>query len=325
MTALWLLSFICLVGKTSRTTILEKNSPKKWAVCLPLGRYPNNKPIFESLLYYYRLDSLLHFEPKLIRAQWSWSSEIINFGYLRRSTITSFFSSLMIDLPLCFHKSKLLFSKTFKITTLRFLNFAMRHGRRTSALRFCTQAWNLMSRDWLQNDGTEELLALWLRLYSVVHNFSTSVAKKKNVATLQNLQFVKFNHFLFKRTYFFHKTFTLKNQLFKYLSTFNPLFTFFIKKTDKMRLKHARGKVEKLKVIWKYVPIYKRLYQSMRWMLKDLKFQKAKDVSHRLFLLIQTVLFTPDISFLTRLKTFVHGFVFYKYRKTLLRTLKTTG
>ena len=100
---------------------------------------------------------------------------------------------------------------------------------------------------------------------------------------------------------------------------------FFIKKNDKMRRKHGRGKVEKLKVMWKYIPTYKRLYQTMRWFLRDLRFQRDDSFDNRLFKIIETFMLHPTQSFLHKTQAFVHRFVFQKYQKTLLRTLKTTA
>ena len=44
---------------------------------------------------------------------------------------------------------------------------------------------------------------------------------------------------------------------------FNPLFNFYIEKVDKTIRKNSRNKTDKLKLIWKFVPIYKRLYVTM--------------------------------------------------------------
>lgn len=231
----------------------------------------------------------------------------------------------MLDLPLCLQKSKSLFSRTFKIPMLRFVNFVMRHGKKTPALRYLTEASGTFLSQWVTSLLDPNVSGLWYLFYSVIRNVEWDRTGHKHRSGLNYMQTLKLNHFLLKGIYYFHNTYSLKHYLLKKLKRFQPLFTFYIKKTDKMRLKHARGKVEKLKVIWKYIPIYKRLYQTMKWLLKDLKFQKSRYFMWRLAGLIKTFLLTPEFSFLIKLKTFIHNFVFQKYRYTLLKTLRNTA
>ncbi len=63
---------------------------------------------------------------------------IEHFLFLRKSTITSFFMTNMIDMPVCFKKSKSLYSKTFEIQTLKFTNMIMRGGLRAKAVKDVT-------------------------------------------------------------------------------------------------------------------------------------------------------------------------------------------
>jgi hypothetical protein len=65
-----------------------------------------------------------------------------HFIFLRHSTITSFFASNMVDMPMCFKKSKSLYSKTFELPLLKFINIIMRHGLREQALKAVTLSFN---------------------------------------------------------------------------------------------------------------------------------------------------------------------------------------
>ena len=62
----------------------------------------------------------------------------------------------------------------------------------------------------------------------------------------------------------------------------------------------------------------------MKWLFKDLKFYKHQKLEVRLLQVFQTAFYSPNQSFLVKLKDFVHTFVFKKYRYTLLETLQTT-
>lgn len=61
-----------------------------------------------------------------------------HFHFLRRSTITSFFAVNLVDMPVCFKKSKSLYSKTFEIPFFKFTNIIMRHGKREQVIKNVT-------------------------------------------------------------------------------------------------------------------------------------------------------------------------------------------
>jgi hypothetical protein len=103
------------------------------------------------------------------------------------------------------------------------------------------------------------------------------------------------------------------------------VFSFYIRRVDKSIRKHSRGKSGKYTIIWKYVPVYKRFYVTMRWFLKELKFQKLKTFTERLVHTLETFLLTPNLSFVYKLRRFTHFFVFQNFKKTLLKTLKSTS
>jgi hypothetical protein len=53
---------------------------------------------------------------------------MLPFNYLRQSTIKSFFTSQMVDVPICFKKSKSLYSQTFELPLMKLVNIVMRKG-----------------------------------------------------------------------------------------------------------------------------------------------------------------------------------------------------
>jgi hypothetical protein len=121
-----------------------------------------------------------------------------------------------------------------------------------------------------------------------------------------------------------YKTST-QSLFFDNLQKHAPIFSFYIRKVDKSIRKNSRGKSGKYTIIWKYVPVYKRLYVLVRWFLRDLKFQKVKTFDTRFIKILETFLYTPNVSFLVRLRKFVHNFVFYNFKQTLLKHLKSTS
>jgi hypothetical protein len=54
----------------------------------------------------------------------------VDFLYLRKSSFISFFIENMIDVPVCFKKSKSLRYKSFELPLLKFVNLLMRQGKK---------------------------------------------------------------------------------------------------------------------------------------------------------------------------------------------------
>lgn len=245
---------------------------------------------------------------------------------MRRSTIKNFFNSQLVDLPICFRKSKSLFTQTFEIPLVKLTNILMRSGMKSHTLRNITQSFTAFFHK-MTSILTPQYATSWLVLYHALDlltlqpngvfkdgfpNPETEVTlKAENIALNGNI------HFNYKAT--------LNHLLFENLTTNAPIFSFYIRKVDKSVRKNSRGKSGKYTIIWKYVPSYKRMYVTMRWLLKDLKFQKLKLFSERITRVLETFLLTPNLSFLLRLRKFVHTFVFQNFKKSLLKHLKSTS
>ena len=63
-----------------------------------------------------------------------------NFIFLKKSTMTSFFITTMVDVPVSLKKSKSLYRAVFELQTLKFLNFIMRGGNRGLVIKNFTSA-----------------------------------------------------------------------------------------------------------------------------------------------------------------------------------------
>ena len=227
-------------------------------------------------------------------------------------------------MPICFKKSKSLYSKTFELPLLKFVNLLMRKGYRTKMIRYATLSFANCFFD-IINSWNNPNYSRWSHLYNSLLTISYYSNNTFNNSTSSTELDLYSKHVLIKNELNFNKTTSLDKILFSKLSDYLPLFSFYIRKVDKSIRKHSRGKSGKYTIMWKYVPIYKRLYITMRWLLKDLKFQKSKSFTSRLVKTLDTFLLTPQLSFVCKLRRFTHFFVFQNYKKTLLRSLKTTA
>ena len=253
-------------------------------------------------------------------------SIVATFNFLRQSTIKSFFNSQLVDVPICFQKSKSLYTPTFEIPLVKMSNMIMRSGLRGQVIRQLTQSFAQFFHQ-LVTDLTPQNSLSWVQIHHLLDNFllcpnltfagvgsqllTTPVLRAEN--QFDNLR-VKFNH----------KS-SVNYLLFETLAKNAPIFSFYIRKVDKSIRKNSRGKSGKYTIIWKYIPVYKRLYVTLRWLLKELKFQKLKTLETRMVHMLHTFLVDPNSSFVIRLRKFVHGFVFYNYKTTLLKNLKSTS
>lgn len=241
--------------------------------------------------------------------------------FFRKSSITSFFSTNLVDMPICFKKSKSLYNTTFEIPLFKFLNLLMRRGQRTQTLKFVTKSFDSLFLNLYLKYSTS--LLNWTFVFRTFYNRdltnSTTSAHFINLTELNLTQKTELNerdYTLFPQTVIFQKFLTL-------LENYFPIFSFFVRRVNKDLRKNSRGKSGKYMIVWKYVPTYKRLYITMRWFLKDLKFQKPITLEGRLYQILESLFLTPELLFLHKVRQFTHRYVFKHFKKTLLRTLKS--
>ena len=249
---------------------------------------------------------------------------IDSFLFLRKSTVTSFFMMSLVDMPISLKKSKSLYVKTFEIQSLKLSNLLMRSGKRGLILNTLTKVLNTLSSKWNYLTKPLDSSVQWFELYYALINLNLNKRFLANSSVLEASDDVLGEGIVYKNRLETKNTNFFKDVLMTHFEDFYPLFNFYIQKTDKSKIKNSRGKVSKLKLLWKYVPPYKRFYQALRWLLKDLKFQKSNSFNVRLFNVFETFCLTPQLSFLWKLRNFVHFYVFRNFKKTLLRTLRSS-
>ena len=273
----------------------------------------SKEPTFYKNTFYLDNSSVdnLIFNPKHV---------VHKYLFFRKSTITSFFSINLVDMPICFKKSKSLYNTTFEIPLFKFLNLLMRRGQRTQTLKFVTKGFNSIFLQLYSKYSTT--LLNWSFLYKTFYTLSfqqNSSLGFINHAELYLDQKTELNH----NKYLITPQVTTFNKFLLLLEKYFPIFSFSIKRVNKGLRKNSRGKSGKYTVMWKYVPVYKRMYITMRWFLKDLKFQKNSSVEARFSQILEHLFLTPERSFLHNVRYFTHRYVFKHFKKTLVRSLKS--
>jgi hypothetical protein len=201
----------------------------------------------------------------------------------------------------------------------------MRDGKRGLVIKALTKVLNMLSTKWEYLTKPPAYTVQWLELYYSLSNSNLNKNLLENISVWKESDYVLGDGEITKNRLETKNSHFFKDVIVEQFEDFYPLFNFYIQKTDKSKIKNSRGKISKLKLLWKYVPPYKRFYQALRWLLKDLKFQKSNLFSLRLYNVFETFCLTPQLSFLWKLRNFVHFYVFRNFKKTLLRTLKSTS
>jgi hypothetical protein len=251
---------------------------------------------------------------------------LLPFNYLRQSTIKSFFTSQRVDVPICFKKSKSLYSQTFELPLMKLVNMVMRKGLKSKVSNvFNFNFFNFFN--FFQKKISTNNFYTWLSLH-----FSLNLLTLSSKLSINNFKLpagasidLLYNNQLHEDGVSFHSKSSFYFLFFESIKEYLPVFSFFVRKVDKSVRKNSRGKSGKYVIIWKYVPSYKRLYTTLRWFIKDLKFQKAKTFKLRFLRILEGFILNPKASFLVKLRQFVHIYVFENLKNKLMKSLKTTS
>ena len=244
-------------------------------------------------------------------------------------TLTSFFASQMIDVPTCFKRIKSLYAPTMSTPELRLITMLMRHGRRSYIAKNYSQSLHRLSRLSWENKQWTPKSASWRSYYALFAQLTlthsaynslsySSVPLDMNLEDNYSQSFTKSGQLARDNNWF-------QELLFTDLAQYAPVFSFYVTKVDKLKRKHSRGKTGKYSIGWKFVPKYKRLLIVLRWLVRDVRFQKSKTVSQRIQKSLENLIFDKPSHLVFQLRNFVHRFVFQNYRKTLLRNLKSSS
>lgn len=261
-------------------------------------------------------------------------SALPHFFWQRYPTLVSFFVSQSIDIPIGFKKAKSLYVSTMSTPQLRFITMLMRHGRKSYIWNIYSRSMVSLTRSFQKKTTAFDVLDSWRVYYSLFSQFrfiNYSLTKKK-VST-----FYYSPHLLnFEVTDSFSQLYStdiseaipivrMEELLYNELLTYLPVFSFSVKRVDKLKRRHSRGKSGNYSIVWKYTPKYKRFITVLWWFVRDIRFQKSRTFEGRLLRSLETLFFDKPSHLIYRLRNFVHNYVFQHHKKNLLRNLKSVS
>lgn len=251
-------------------------------------------------------------------------SFIKDFNHLRKSSFIDFFLKSLVDVPICFKKTKSLKRKNFEFFFLKFINLIMRKGKREQTIRFVWNAFANFFYDIFEKISKQDIKISWFDLFFI---FNFNVKSKNNNIWSKNYLFDKnllaFGYDVDKDFKEMSPKLFIKNFFFEKLTQFSPIFSYFVYNVDKNVRKFTRGKSGKYVFIWKYIAPYKRHYLTYRWFLKELKFDDNRYFHNRLYNLFYTLTYNLKQTYAWKSKNYTYAFVFKNFRKSLMTNFKT--
>lgn len=257
------------------------------------------------------------------------SNFLINFLYLRNSSFINFFINNLIDVPICFKKSKSLKTKNLELPLFKICNFLMKQGKKEKTINvvFKSLKYYILSIKNINTSSNFKKLS-WLNLYFFTMNtmfyYNFKKFTKKDYIPQTNISLAYNNLFNNEKKYFNISMFS-KNFLYILLSKITPVFNYFIYSVDKNIRKYSRGRSGKYTFIWKYIAPYKRTQFAMKLIIKDIKFNQNQKFKERLLKVFDILMVQPNKSFAWKSKIFSHNYVFKNFRKSLMSSLRTTS
>ena len=253
------------------------------------------------------------------------SSRNLNpFLFLNKSVFISFFVNQSLDVPVCFKKSHSLRRVVFELPLLKFTNMLMKSGKREQTLVIVMIGFFNFLNDTIKNThNSGEVNLSWFEHFNLINQFFINKQTNcdydfKNKGFLFSNYTTNFNNKLER------VDLNVKSIFLKKLKNILPVFTFFIYNVDKNIRKYSRGKSGKYVFVWKYVAPYKRPHISLKWILKDVKFNNNFKISKRLSDTFYKLSYEPKTSFAWRSNIFAHNYAFKNLKKTLMTSSRTT-
>jgi len=253
-----------------------------------------------------------------------------NYLVLRQSSFIGFFINNLIDVPICFKKSKSLKTKNFEFIFLKFTNLLMWDGKKEKIIRILLNAFFFFFYKLQQEKlKTQTWSFSWFEFF-LFTNETIKILNKNDrrefcLEEPSDVCDLPYNNFFFKNEKMFENVFFIKNFINDKLSQLTPLFTYYIYNVDKNIRKYTRGKSGKYVFVWKYVAPYKRKFLMFRWFLKDIKFDDNREFPKRLIKMFEKLTFNLKGTYAWRAKNYTYTFIFKNFRKTFMSSLKTVA
>jgi len=247
-----------------------------------------------------------------------------DFEYLKNVTFTNFFKSSNVDVPRCFRRTKTIRRPINEVEILKLNNYLMRQGKRAKTFKFLSRSINKSFNDYITaNRGEYSNEPNWKQLF-ITLNYMSYNNNKYRLYNREGLEFDNYGYQLTSEGSHINFKWLLNPIIVSNIYKMLPMFAFYVYKVDKKIFKNTRGKSGKFTFIWKYISQYKRNFLVMHWLMKELRLKPGRSLQNRVDATIDTLVFTPQKTWIWKVKKFSHNYVYYNCRKSLAETYRTS-
>lgn len=170
-------------------------------------------------------------------------------------TLVTFFSLQMIDIPKPFSRAKSLYRSTASMPRLRFLNMITRHGKKSKISKAYSLALRSISQQYFSITTGKVETNDWRFLYSIFNHKhltpSTKTMENITKSVLLNSSDpleTKYMDEQSLKSYEVSNNDWVQDTLFSDIAEYVPIFSFYVKKVDKLKRRHSRGKSGKYSI-----------------------------------------------------------------------------
>lgn len=282
--------------------------------------------IFNQIsLHHYNLNPLSF---KFLNIPILQKKNLLTTYFLRESNLTRSFLTYIIDFPKGFKKIKTYSKIRFEKSSNKILTILMLDGKREKVLKLITKVFLSFVTIGFYNNSGQTYFINWKNLNLFFKgNFYYINDKKKDYNFQFNLFYLfKYKSLIKKENFFklfynFQRINFFKYIFYNFIKKNIPIFSFYVQRVDKNIQKYSRGRSGKYYLMWKYLPMYKRTNIFFHWFKRDIRLQKDTSFKNRISRVLNLFFFLPNLSFIIKLRKFVHKFIFQKYKKNLFKTL----
>ena len=158
------------------------------------------------------------------------------------------------------------------------------------------------------NISYNTVLSLYFNNFTYQNNYLYLI---KSLGNYKNL------HILSKKN---KETFSINFFISNFIRKNSSIYSIYIYRINKAIFKNTRGKSGKFMFVWKYIPVYKRLFIVISWLLRELSVINQRKLTLRLHKLLLNIINSPNNTWVSRIKHFSHNYVYNNYRKTLVNS-----
>ena len=258
------------------------------------------------------------------------------FFFLKATTFADYFSENQVDIPKSFKKSQSMFRLQTESLFSKAISLVSRDGKKDFYLKNFAigleNMYDFLEQNYLQkyniNTSWQTLIYFWSRstyrstTQNIIRFYKRSCLQVKKIEQKTLSNNIKPTDLLFEPHFIDHST-TWETLLRKNIRRLNPIFKYQILAVPKKTRKNSRGKSGRYRMVWKYVPPYRRDILVMRWFMQDLWHNEGRNLLERFSESLIRLAYQYKYTFMYENYRYIHYKIYFKFRLSLFKHYRT--